>query len=562
MSDMLKLFKIRGGVHPDGRKHLSADQAIAGLPMPALLHIPLQQHIGAAADPLVQRGGMVKKGQMLARSQGMISAPVHAPTSGRIVGVGSFPAHHASGLSVRTITLKPDGLDEWCELPEVPDDPFSLSAEEISRRVAEAGIVGMGGATFPSAVKLDLRKRYELHTLVVNGAECEPYLTCDDRLMREHPDLVLDGVRIMAHALGVKRVLIGIENNKPKAQAALRKALQPSLSLPRAVSPREKNFESFLAGGNTPSSPVSGSGGETDIHIQVVGLPIHYPMGSEKHLVQTLTGRETPARGLTADIGVVVHNVATALAVHEALRYGKPLISRVVTVSGQAVEQPRNLRVLIGTPLQTLIDYCGGFVEDPVKLISGGPMMGQPLPSTRVPVVKGSSGLLALTAAEIVQRQTSPCIRCASCVQACPCGLVPLEMAANIRAGSLDASVKLGLMDCVACGSCAYVCPSHIPLVQYFNYAKGELASRQRAQHKQNEIKRLAESRSERMEAIKRAKKEEMARRKAEMAAKKKQEAAETEARAPARQPEGTEIQESSRAEARDPTEKPVEEYA
>jgi electron transport complex protein RnfC len=532
MGDMFKLFKIRGGVHPDDRKHLSAEQVIASLPMPGLLHIPLQQHIGAAADPLVRRGDMVKKGQILARNQGMISAPVHAPTSGRIMGVGGYPAHHASGLSVRTITLKPDGMDEWCELPKVPDNPFTLSAEEISHRVAAAGIVGMGGATFPSAVKLNLRKRYNLHTLVINGAECEPYLTCDDRLMREHPDLVLDGVRLMAHALGVKQVLFAIENNKPQAQAALRQAIaEPSAKW---------------------------QGGE-DIAAHVIGLPTRYPMGSEKHLVQTLTGRETPARGLTADIGVVVHNVATALAVHEALRYGKPLISRVVTVSGQAVEQPRNLRVLIGTPLQTLVDYCGGFAEDPVKLISGGPMMGQPLPSIRVPVVKGSNGLLALTADEIVQQQSSPCIRCASCVEACPCGLVPLEMAAHIRAGSLDASVKLGLTDCIACGSCSYVCPSHIPLVQYFNYAKGELASRQRAQHKQNETKRLAEARTERMEAIKRAKKEEMARRKAEMAAKKKKEVEAAkqaeENSAPVQQAEEGE---ESRAEARTPVEEKV----
>ncbi len=487
---MFKLFKIRGGVHPEDRKQLSAEQAIQDLPMPHLLHIPLQQHIGAAADPLVRRGDRVKKGQLLARSQGVISAPVHAPTSGRIMGVGSFPANHASGLSVRTITLKPDGKDEWGDLPEVPEDPFTLSAEDIAQRVAQAGIVGMGGATFPSAVKLNLRKRYQLHTLVINGAECEPYLTCDDRLMREQAADVLDGVRLMAKTLGVSSIIFGIENNKPQAQAAMRKVC--------AAYP----------------------------DCQVVGLPTRYPMGSEKHLVQTLTGKETPARGLTADIGVVVHNAATALAVHDALRHGRPLISRVVTVSGGAIQQPSNLRVLIGTPLEVLIQHCGGFTVEPAKLLSGGPMMGQPLPSTRVPVVKGNNGVLALTHEEIAEKPASPCIRCASCVQACPCGLVPLDMAAHIRAGSLDASVKLGLIDCVSCGSCSYVCPAHIPLVQYFNYAKGELAARQRAQHKQNETKRLAELRAERMEAIKRAKREAMKKRKAEMEAKKRQEAA------------------------------------
>lgn len=487
--DFFKLFKIRGGVHPEDRKRLSADQAIEDLPMPPLLHIPLQQHIGAPAAALVRRGDWVKKGQLLARSQGAISAPVHAPTSGRIVGVGGYPAHHVSGLSVRTITLQPDGREEWTDELPAPAEPFTLTPEEIARRVADAGIVGMGGATFPSAVKLNLRTRYRLHTLVINGAECEPYLTCDDRLMREQPRQVLDGVLLMMRALGVERGLIAIENNKPQAQEAMREA--------------------------AAEHPA----------VTVVGLPTRYPMGSEKHLVQTLVGKETPARGLTADIGVVVHNVATALAVHDALRHGRPLISRVMTVTGGAISQPRNLRVPLGTPLSHLVEHCGGFKQEPGRLISGGPMMGQPLPGTRVPAVKGSNGLLALTEEEINAAPEMPCIRCASCVRACPCGLVPLELAANIRGGGLDASVGLGLLDCIGCGSCAYVCPSHIPLVQYFNYAKGELTARQRAQHKQGETKRLAEARSQRMEAIKKAKREAMLKRKKEMEAKKKREA-------------------------------------
>ncbi|MEW7979992.1 MAG: electron transport complex subunit RsxC [Candidatus Sedimenticola endophacoides] len=481
-----RLFRIRGGVHSADRKRLSAQQQIEDLPMPKLLHIPLQQHIGAPARSLVTRGDRVRKGQLLARSQGMISAPVHAPTSGRIVGLGSYPAHHASGLSVRTITLQPDGEDQWSDSIDPVADPFILSPEDIARRVADAGIVGMGGATFPSAVKLNLHKRYELHTLVINGAECEPYLTCDDRLMQEQSAQVVNGVLLMARALGVEDILFAIENNKPDAIACIQQAAREHPS------------------------------------VRVIGLPTRYPMGSEKHLVQTLTGKETPARGLTADIGVVVHNVATALAVHEALNHGRPLISRVMTVSGGAINKPRNLRVLLGTPLDDLIRFCEGFSEEPTRLISGGPMMGQPLPSTRVPVVKGSNGLLALSAREVKSAPEMPCIRCASCVQACPCGLLPLEMASNIRSGSLDNSVKLGLLDCVACGSCSYVCPSHIPLVQYFNYAKGELASRQRSQHKQGETKRLIEARNERMEAIKKAKREAMLKRKKEMEAKKK----------------------------------------
>jgi Na+-translocating ferredoxin:NAD+ oxidoreductase subunit C len=514
VAKVFKLFKIRGGVHPDDCKSFSADQSIENLPMPALLHIPLQQHIGAPAAALVTRGENVKKGQLLARSQGAISAPVHAPTSGKIMGVGGYPAHHASGLLVRSITLKPDGLDEWSDDLDPVADPFILSPDEIAKRVASAGIVGMGGATFPSSVKLSLGKRYTLNTLVINGAECEPYLTCDDRLMQEHSDEVIQGVLLMARALEVENVLFAIENNKPNAIAAMQQAA--------ADHPQ----------------------------VQVVGLPTRYPMGSEKHMVQTLTGKETPARGLTADIGIVVHNVATALAVHDAIKHGRPLISRVMTVSGSAIKQPKNVRVLIGTPLDNLVEFCGGYSEQPAKIISGGPMMGQPLRETRVPAVKGSNGLLALTEAEINASPEMPCIRCASCVQACPCGLVPLEMAANIRTGSLDNSVSMGLLDCIACGSCSYVCPAHIPLVQYFNYAKGELAQRQRLQHKQGETKRLTEARTIRMEKIQQAKREMMKKRKQEMEAKKKREAEQAAALAQASTETSSETAEVSQQEA------------
>lgn len=485
----MKLFKIRGGVHPDDRKQLAAGQAIETLPMPALLHIPLQQHIGAPASPAVRRGQRVAKGDLLAQGQGVVSAPVHAPTSGRIMGVGSYPAHHASGLSVPTITLQPDGEDRWSDQIQGVADPFALEPDEIAERVARAGIVGLGGATFPAAIKLNLRKKYSLHTLVINGAECEPYLTCDDRLMREQAEAVIDGIRIMAHALGVARIVIGIENNKPEAQAAMTVAAS------------------------------------ADPNIRLARLPTRYPMGSEKHLVLALTGQETPARGLTADIGVVVHNPATAFAVHEALRFGYPLVRRVVTVTGRAISHPRNLRVPLGTKVQDLLDYCGGFKAEPARLISGGPMMGQPLPSTLVPMVKGSNGVLALTAEETNLGEPLACVRCGRCVTACPCGLVPLEMASYARVGELEKAVNIGLMDCIGCGACSYSCLSHIPLVQYFNYAKGEMATRGRAKQKQAETKRLIEQRAARIEAIQRAKRESMAARKREIDAKKTVEA-------------------------------------
>ncbi|MEZ5840212.1 MAG: electron transport complex subunit RsxC [Hyphomicrobiales bacterium] len=484
----MKLFRISGGIHPSERKELSAEKPIERLALASVLRIPLQQHIGAPAVAVVDRGDVVRKGQLLATGRGMVSAPVHAPTSGRIVSIGRFIAPHASGLPGQTITMRPDGRDEWGELP-APLDPFAVDPAAIAERVAASGIVGMGGATFPSAVKLNLRNRHTLETLVINAAECEPYLTCDDRLMRERTGDVVDGIRIMRHGLGVARAIIAVEANKPQALAALRLAVA--------------------------------AGGFADV--AVVEVPTRYPMGSEKHLVQALTGKETPARALTADIGIVVHNVATAYAVHEAVRHGRPLISRIVTVSGGAMARTGNFEVPIGTPVSHLIEHCGGFVGEPKRLLLGGPMMGQPLSSTRASIVKGINGILALGADEAPREAAMPCIRCGSCVSACPCGLTPLEMAARIRKEELDGAVKIGLLDCIACGSCAWVCPANIPLVQYFNYAKGKLTAQQRARHKQEETKRLARLRTDRMEQQRKAKEEAMARMKAERDAKKRQ---------------------------------------
>jgi len=487
----MKLFRIRGGVHPQGRKRFSEDKPIEDLVLPDLLHVPLQQHIGAPAVAIVKKGDPVKKGQVIATAQGNISAPVHAPSSGKVVGLGRYKAPHPSGLPGRTITIRTDGQDAWVEDLPAPMDPFTSEPEAIAKRVSESGIVGMGGATFPSAVKLNLGQRYDLHTLIINGAECEPYLTCDDRLMREDTADIISGVRIMARALNAQRAIIAIESNKPDAVRHMIKAAA--------------DFDD----------------------VTIVEVPTRYPMGSEKHLTQTLLGLETPARGLTADIGAVVHNVATALAVFEAVTKGIPLISRVVTVSGEAISSPCNLRVPIGTPVAKLIEHAGNFNAEPERLLLGGPMMGQPLVDMKVPVVKGTNGVLALAGLEsTMQSMRTSCIRCASCVDACPCGLVPLQMAAAIRKENMEIATQSGLMDCVGCGSCAYVCPSNIPLVQYFNYAKGRITTLQRAEHKQKETKRLADERAARMERIAAAKREAMAKRKAEQARKKAEKAA------------------------------------
>ncbi|MGB0903274.1 MAG: electron transport complex subunit RsxC, partial [Mangrovicoccus sp.] len=316
------IFAIRGGIHPQPRKYLASDCAIEKMPIPSLLRVPLQQHIGAVAEPLVQRDDYVYKGQLIGKARGPVSANVHSPTSGRVLAVGHFSAPHPSGLPVPTVTIRPDGEDKWGpRLPRlVPED---CEPEEIAARVKEAGIVGMGGATFPAAVKLELGKRYDLHTLIINAAECEPYLTCDDRLLREYSEEVADGIWMMAKALGVSKVVVAVESNKPAAIEAMRRVI-------------------FRVGPDA----------------QVMRVPTRYPMGSEKHLVQTVTGLETPARALTAELGIVVHNAATAHAVHKAVRYSEPLISRVLTVSGYGVNRPANLEVMIGTPVTEILDHC------------------------------------------------------------------------------------------------------------------------------------------------------------------------------------------------------------
>jgi len=483
------LFALRGGVHPQGRKFLTAEAAIEEMPLPTLIRLPLNQHIGATAEPLVRRGDAVQKGQLIAKARGPISAHVHASTSGRVIAVGHFAAPHPSGLPVPTITIRPDGKDTWG--PRLPRmHPEDAAPRDIAARAAEAGIVGMGGAGFPAAIKLNLGEKYDLDTLIINGAECEPYLTCDDRLMREYAEEIADGAAIMAKALGVQRIIFGIEANKPEAITAI-------------------------------SRHTKVLGYTLDIKV----LPTQYPMGSGNHLVKIITGRETPARALSAELGVVVHNVATAYAMHLATRYGEPCLSRVLTVSGRGVKEPRNLRVRIGTPVNEILDHCGGLSGVEEQLLLGGPMMGHAIRSLRVPAIKSSSGILALSKAELRKSETMPCIRCGSCVEACPSGLTPFEMNTRIQADNLEGAVNIGLMDCIACGCCTYACPSNIPLVQGFSFAKGKLAEKQSQSHQREETKRLAAARKAREEAIAEAKRAAMARRKAQMAEKKRREA-------------------------------------
>ena len=496
MMILKRLLRVRGGVHADERKSATSELPIVyDLPLAQKLYIPLQQHVGKAAEPIVKVGDRVLKGQLLAHSQGMISAPVHAPSSGVIADINFYPAPHPSALPIRTIVIVTDGQDEWGERNAV-SDPFALEPEEISLRVGAAGVVGMGGATFPAAVKLNLGRKSKIQTLLINGGECEPYLTCDDRLMQERAEEIVDGIRIMLHGMEVGEARIGIEDNKPAAIRMMQKACLPYAN------------------------------------IQVVKVPTRYPMGWDRQLIRYITGKEVPAGARATDVGVLMHNVATAYAIHKAIRLGEPLISRVVTVSGGAAMSPMNIEVPIGTLISELFAACQVDPGQTARIVMGGPMMGDALPHSDLPVVKATSGLLALNVDETKVGPEQPCIRCADCIKACPAGLLPVDMANLIRATQFDAAVDIGLKDCISCGSCSYVCPSNIPLVHYFKFASGELVARQQAQHKAEQTKKLMDERNKRMERIERERAEEEARSQAEKEAREraKAEAAEQEA--------------------------------
>ena len=466
------------GVHPDDHKRPAADTPLRILPLPPRLYLPLQQHVGQAARPVVMAGQKVLKGQLIAEPQGRISAPVHAPTSGKITAIGEITAPHPSGLPFMAITLETDGKDRSIDA-EVLADPFVRSPEELTSLIGDAGVVGLGGATFPSSVKLALGKRTRIKTLIVNGGECEPYLSCDDRVMRDEAPAVVDGIRIMMHACGASEALVGIEDNKPEAIAAMKKAA-----------------EAFS-------------------EIRIRPVPARYPMGSDRQLIETLTGKEVPSDCRAADVGVIVNNVSTANAAHRAIRLGEPLIRRIVTINGGAVARPGNIVAPVGTLAADLLAFAG-LASKPARLLMGGPMMGTVLPHANVPIVKGCAGILALTEAEITIPEAGPCIRCGNCTQVCPIGLLPLEMAANIRVDNLAAAEALGLSDCISCGCCAYTCPSHIPLVQYFGHAKGELWAQERSKLRNEASKRLSTERTVRLERETQEKAAAAARRKAE----------------------------------------------
>jgi electron transport complex protein RnfC len=466
------------GVHPEDHKRPAADAALRIFPTPERIFMPLNQHVGGMARPVVLVGQKVLKGQLIAEAQGNISAPIHASASGTISAIGEVTAPHPSGLPFKAITIDSDGADRWIDTDPL-DDPFSAAPEEITKRTAAAGVVGLGGATFPAAPKFALGKRLKVKTLIVNGGECEPYLSSDDRVMRDYPEMVIDGARLVMHAIGATEALVGIEDNKPEAIAAMRKAA--------AAFPE----------------------------VKIRPLPALYPMGSDRQLIKVLTGIEVPSDARAAETGVLVHNVSTCAAVHKAIRLGQPLVERIITINGGAIANPGNLYAPLGTMIGELFAFVG-LKEAPSRIILGGPMMGTPLLHDRIPIVKGASGILAFNAVEAHVPDAGPCIRCGSCTKACPMGLLPLELAARIKVGDLEGAEAYALQDCISCGCCAYVCPSHIPLVQYFSHAKGELTAAERTKLRTDATKRLAEAKAARIERENREKAEAAARRKAE----------------------------------------------
>ncbi len=425
---------FRGGIHPPDKKELSKDKSIVPSRPPKKVVIPLAQHIGAPCKPLVSIGQEIKKGELIGSPEGFVSAPVHSSVSGKVIAIGEFPL--PTGRMVQSVVIENDFKEEWTTLKDNPDY-MQLSPDELKTKVKDAGIVGMGGAAFPTHVKLSPPKEKPVDIVILNGAECEPYLTADYRLMIERPDEVIEGLKILMKILGVTKGFIGIENNKPDAIEKMEKAASKEPT------------------------------------IKVCPLEVKYPQGAEKMLIKAVVDREVPARGLPMDVGVVVQNIGTALAIYEAVRFGKPLIERVVTVTGEAIREPKNLMVRIGTLVSDLIEDCGGFKSEVAKVISGGPMMGFAIYSLDTPVTKGTSGILAIPEEGVLHAEDfGPCIRCGRCIDICPMGLMPSMLSVLSERGFYEDTRDYNLFDCFECGSCTYVCPSKRPIVQLIRLAK------------------------------------------------------------------------------------------
>lgn len=475
----MSLWNIFGGLKLPGHKHLSMTQATQAAPIPKTLVLPLQQHIGHSAEAIVQIGDFVLKGQMIASAQDDISAPIHAPTSGTVTSIEQRLVPHPSGMSANCIVIETDGKDTWSECIK-HENYRQLDITTLRNIISDAGIVGLGGAGFPSFIKLNPGSSNRVDTLILNGAECEPYITCDAMLMQEHSRTIIDGLNIMRHALQVKRCVIAVEDDKRASHTMLVNALH------------EHEAE----------------------YIEVIQVPTLYPAGGEKQLIKTITGKEVPINGLPINIGVVCHNVATAAAVANAVLEGKPLLSRYVTVTGEGVEHPCNLDIMFGTPFSEIIELCGKNLKAE-QVIMGGPMMGFEVLDEHVPVIKTTNCILVQsknTQPEFVM----PCIRCGQCADVCPAQLLPQQLYWHARAKNFDKTQDYNIFDCIECGCCSYVCPSHIPLVQYYRFAKNEIWAQEKEKRNSDIARQRHEFRQFRLER-KKAEDEERKKKKREL---------------------------------------------
>lgn len=462
------LSKFIGGVHVPPNKEVSTQCPVEMAAIPKQLVLPLHQHIGNEAQPIVNVGERVLKGQKIARAVDYVSAPIHAPTSGIVTAIEMRPVAHPSGLSAKCIVIDTDGKDEWCSLSTHAHDYRQMDASELRNIIREAGIVGLGGAGFPSYIKLNPGPDRIVETLVINGSECEPYITCDDMLMRDRAEEIVGGTLIARHALQAKECLIAVESNKPEALAAFRAVLNKL----------------------------------DDSDIELVEVPTIYPAGGEKQLIHTVTGKHVPSDGLPIHIGVVCQNVGTVAAIYRAVNHGEPLISRYVTVTGD-VARPCNLEVMLGTPMNELVAQAGGYTGELKRLIVGGPMMGFAMHSELVPVIKTSNCVLSDCGSLMQQARSSfamPCIRCGSCADVCPVKLLPQQLYWYAKGDEFERLQEFFLFDCIECGCCDYVCPANIPLVQYYRYAKAEIWKREREKRKSDTARERHEFRQFRLE--------------------------------------------------------------
>jgi len=464
----LMAHSFRGGIHPDMHK-LSAMNPIENVAISPVLILPMKQHIGSVCSPLVKVGDHVLRGQKIAKSEGYLSVPVHASTSGRVVKIEEHAIAHPSGMGMPSIFIEADGDDRADESLEPIIDWQNTDPTLLRERARMCGLAGLGGAVFPTFIKLVQDKRFPIETVILNGIECEPYLTNDHRLMVEQASEILDGMAIIMHMVGTSSGIIAIEDNKADAAQAMQEAL-------------------------------NSKDGMDDVRIEV--LPTRYPQGSEKQLIYTLTGREVPAGKLPMHIGVLCQNVGTSKALRDAVMLGQPLTERIVTISGDALPQPANLRVRLGTPIRSLFARQGLEDFNHIQIVHGGPMMGERLSHPDIPVIKSTSGILALSKQAIDAAHTveNPCIRCGHCSEACPVSLVPNLLADFCRSDQLEKAEDYQLFDCIECGACSYVCPSNIPLVHYFRYGKGQIALARREQVFAEASRQRSEGRDARIE--------------------------------------------------------------